>query len=418
MSDGGRRTEILDTAAALFAERGLRTSLKDIADACGILPGSLYHHFDSKEAIFGELVERYRHDLEGTADAARHVLDQKGASPIAAQVIDFGQAIALCGVRHRAALFLTMYELPPAEVDAEGTGSTWGAPAIITAAMRDLLEAGQVDGTVRPDLDLGLLAERFCQSMLHYAVGDSYLAPGAATNPALRCRILFEGLARAVPPYAELDRSAALSCANDLVMRWEDAVEDPRVAEVRLAAKSVFGRRGYTATGMRDVAAAAGVASSAVYRHFDSKEALLASVIRPYTEERHAAWDAVLGSTSSPLEKLDALTWVNIILLDRFSDEVRIQSAWLRDSPPNIRKLGSTAGQRRDIRALLTSGEQAGELRFAHGSVQQKARCVYEALWTPENIVRTAGTTACHILARTDGVGWSAHRLMARVCHD
>jgi len=55
---GSRRTEILDTAAALFASSGLRTSLKEIADACGILPGSLYHHFESKEAIIVELVER------------------------------------------------------------------------------------------------------------------------------------------------------------------------------------------------------------------------------------------------------------------------------------------------------------------------------------------------------------------------
>jgi Bacterial regulatory proteins, tetR family len=43
--DGERKTEILETAATLFASSGLRTSLKEIADACGILPGSLYHHF-------------------------------------------------------------------------------------------------------------------------------------------------------------------------------------------------------------------------------------------------------------------------------------------------------------------------------------------------------------------------------------
>ena len=46
-TDGGRREEILETAAELFGTSGLRTSLREIADACGILPGSLYHHFDS-----------------------------------------------------------------------------------------------------------------------------------------------------------------------------------------------------------------------------------------------------------------------------------------------------------------------------------------------------------------------------------
>jgi AcrR family transcriptional regulator len=61
--DGGRRAEILETAARLFASSGLRTSLQQIAAACGILPGSLYHHFESKEAIVVELIERYRADL-------------------------------------------------------------------------------------------------------------------------------------------------------------------------------------------------------------------------------------------------------------------------------------------------------------------------------------------------------------------
>jgi len=54
-ADATRRDEILATAASLIASSGLRTSLHDIADAAGILPGSLYHHFESKEAILIEL---------------------------------------------------------------------------------------------------------------------------------------------------------------------------------------------------------------------------------------------------------------------------------------------------------------------------------------------------------------------------
>ena len=47
-TDGSRRTEILETAATIFASAGFRASLQEIADACGILPGSLYHPFGSK----------------------------------------------------------------------------------------------------------------------------------------------------------------------------------------------------------------------------------------------------------------------------------------------------------------------------------------------------------------------------------
>ena len=36
----------------MFAERGLRaTTVRDIADSAGILSGSLYHHFSSKEEM-------------------------------------------------------------------------------------------------------------------------------------------------------------------------------------------------------------------------------------------------------------------------------------------------------------------------------------------------------------------------------
>src|SRR5215469_18318669 len=103
-SDGARRTEILDTAASLFASAGLQSSLKQIADACGILPGSLYHHFDSKEAIVIELVQRYRDDLDRVADEA---MDRpRGADLVEDRIMTLGRSIADCGVRNRAALLL------------------------------------------------------------------------------------------------------------------------------------------------------------------------------------------------------------------------------------------------------------------------------------------------------------------------
>src|SRR6516165_5718885 len=111
-SQGPRREEILQTAAKLFASSGLRASLSEIADACGILPGSLYHHFDSKEAIIVELVERYRDDLDRVAKEALDSLHSLEPAPVEECVIEFGEAIAACAVRHRAALILTLYDPP------------------------------------------------------------------------------------------------------------------------------------------------------------------------------------------------------------------------------------------------------------------------------------------------------------------
>lgn len=55
-----RRDELLDLAATMFAERGLKaTTVRDIADSAGILSGSLYHHFKSKEQMVEEVLKDF-----------------------------------------------------------------------------------------------------------------------------------------------------------------------------------------------------------------------------------------------------------------------------------------------------------------------------------------------------------------------
>ncbi|GGM79969.1 TetR/AcrR family transcriptional regulator [Dactylosporangium sucinum] len=60
-----RRETILDSAAALFASKGVAaTTVRQIADEAGLLSGSLYHHFDSKEAMVDEIISSYLTDLQ------------------------------------------------------------------------------------------------------------------------------------------------------------------------------------------------------------------------------------------------------------------------------------------------------------------------------------------------------------------
>jgi AcrR family transcriptional regulator len=67
-----RRDEILAIAAELFAARGFAaTTVREIADAAGILSGSLYHHFDSKESMADELVHEL---LERVLDEYRAIV--------------------------------------------------------------------------------------------------------------------------------------------------------------------------------------------------------------------------------------------------------------------------------------------------------------------------------------------------------
>ena len=49
---GGTRERVLAEASDLFYTRGIRaTSMEDVAERAGILKGSLYYHFESKEAM-------------------------------------------------------------------------------------------------------------------------------------------------------------------------------------------------------------------------------------------------------------------------------------------------------------------------------------------------------------------------------
>ncbi|CAM3562919.1 TetR/AcrR family transcriptional regulator [Nocardioides marinus] len=64
-----RREELLRIAADLFATKGFRnTTVRDIADAAGILSGSLYHHFDSKESMVDELMRTFQAELFAAYD--------------------------------------------------------------------------------------------------------------------------------------------------------------------------------------------------------------------------------------------------------------------------------------------------------------------------------------------------------------
>ena len=56
---------IRDTAAALFARDGFsRTSMAELANACGVSKALLYHYFDSKEAMLFDILRAYLEDLE------------------------------------------------------------------------------------------------------------------------------------------------------------------------------------------------------------------------------------------------------------------------------------------------------------------------------------------------------------------
>jgi TetR/AcrR family transcriptional regulator, cholesterol catabolism regulator len=58
-SDSATRERILLEAARLFRHHGYAaTTLREVADAAGIKAGSIYYHFESKDQILGEVLDK------------------------------------------------------------------------------------------------------------------------------------------------------------------------------------------------------------------------------------------------------------------------------------------------------------------------------------------------------------------------
>ena len=398
---GTRRAEILATAASLIASSGLRTSLQEIADAAGILPGSLYHHFESKEAILVELIRRYQDDLDRVGQAAQANLDQADPRPVPEQIVGLGSAIANCAVQHRAALQMSFYEGP--STDPELMKLTQQRPLAIQEAMLQTLRAGRWSGYIKPDIDLPTLADRICQTMLQVGLDVMRHSSSADQVAELLCRIILQGLATRPLTDSALDRSNAFAAARDVIETWsDDSDADPsdKAALVRAVARTEFGRKGYEVTTVRDIASAAGLGTGTVYRVIGSKDELLDSIMRSFGKKVEAGWVSVLRSAATPIEKLDALSWVNVNALDRFSDEFRIQLAWMRLSPPTANPGWSYTTRLRQMKSLLSEGVRSGEISIDAPSTAMLARCVIGLQWIPENILADIGKRAALLHAR------------------
>lgn len=77
--------------------------------------------------------------------------------------------------------------------------------------------------------------------------------------------------------------------------------------EILAAAVGLFHERGYHATGMDEIGAAAGMTGPAIYRHFRNKEEILETLIRSHGEVVLAEVERAAGSDGDPRAIVDAL---------------------------------------------------------------------------------------------------------------
>jgi AcrR family transcriptional regulator len=402
MSGGhGRREEILQAAAGVFATNGITTSIHQIAAASGILPGSLYHHFESKEAIVIELVTRYQAELDRIAESASSASLGPDAT-VEERIVGLATAIAECATRNRAAVVLTYFEPPTRSAEELSMLADIDPGSSTRQALVSVLDEARADGFLDPGVSAEPFAAFVWQEMVQAALRVYQPASTDARMPALKCSIMLHGLA--ARPFDGPRTTSALDAADEAMAGWAtepDPDEDPKRTAIVSAARAEFARRGYQATTMRDVAAAADVSPRSISRAVGSKEDLLVAAMRGYATHVLDGWERIRAVGASPLDTLDAMSWLYVNLLDRFSEERRIQFQSITNAPGSqVESNWAFPTQLRILRDVLGDGMRSGELTSRKAPIALLGSTVFSLLHVPSVILRDLGTEGAFALTR------------------
>ncbi|WP_093876604.1 TetR/AcrR family transcriptional regulator [Streptomyces sp. TLI_105] len=170
-----RRRELLDTAAEVFAAQGYNaTTVRKIADAAGMLAGSLYYHFDSKESMLDEILSTFLNELWEGYDAVLGA-ELGPRETIEALVTESFREID----RHRAAVAIYQKESLHL-VDQPRFGYLVDSQRRFEKAWLGTLERGVAEGVFRADLDVRL-TYRFVRDTVWVAA--SWYRPGGQHSP-------------------------------------------------------------------------------------------------------------------------------------------------------------------------------------------------------------------------------------------
>lgn len=187
-----RREELLAIAAQLFAERGFKnTTVRDIADAAGILSGSLYHHFDSKESMVDELLDTFQTELWKRYDAIEAsdlTPKEKLEAVVRASFEAIGEHRSEVAIFQSDGLYLATFDRFGYLIERNRK---------FRVLWTSLLEAGVASGELRADLDVQLVY-RFLRDTVWVAV--RWYRPGGTLTPAdvadQYLTILLEGISQ------------------------------------------------------------------------------------------------------------------------------------------------------------------------------------------------------------------------------
>ncbi|MBC7724652.1 MAG: TetR/AcrR family transcriptional regulator [Burkholderiaceae bacterium] len=253
-----RRALIVAAATSLFVERGYaRVFMDDIARELNVVPSSLYRHFTGKPAL---LVAVIRSEFAFFIDVVA-----EGGTPT--EVL---RRFAACELDHRGLGVLWQREarnLPAEEqvgirADIRLLTSTLAA---LVSAERPGLSAREVDFIAAGVISAGVSVSFHHSTLPRNELID--LLSGVMARIFWLEAPVGEPMQVAAEPAAAGRREAVLAGAIEL-----------------------FAKRGFAATSVDDIGAAAGITGPTIYHHFSGKHEILAAAIQSGMDD---LWEAV-----------------------------------------------------------------------------------------------------------------------------
>jgi len=399
---GSRTEQIRALAAGLFSERGYSaTTMSHIAEAAGVLPGSLYHHFESKEVIAVELLEELEAAL--IAVGARLTSERHRGRPDE-RLIELVSETMTVSYEHPAAVRLLMYEPPSVATERLRKAVTLRVPSLERLSRSTMNELAAMAGVTSSDARV----TRVALGILSLNASSNFPHADPRQLAEQLCELVLWGATRITSEVYELDSSSALRIAKDAVAAWGTAPEDPEeltapADRILAAGRIEFARMGVDATTVRDIAKTAGVTMGTLYRHTDSKFTLVRQIIDDYAGHFDQAMRAVLECGGSAAEILDAVAWVFVNASRRFRNESdMVKVGWFdRDdeSSPYFQYFRATNHRLGLLQNLLERG-------VAEGSLQSIALAPYTAsnirlfMWLPYQDVGRMSIARAHAYLR------------------
>lgn len=275
-----RRALIITAASDLFHCHGYdKVSMSQVADAVNVSPSALYRHFRGKPQLLTAAVVQEMAPIRQMLESSQ----EADLSTIAQGLVQAALESDRLGV-----LWLREARALPTEEYARVRNEVFCAVQLIA----DLI------GSRRPSLtehEARLLSLSLCSVLCTTSTHPKAL-PRTQYQQVLQEIIL--GIALITPSPAQQRPQRPASVGIRPTARRERLLERAAV---------LFAEHGYAAVSMDDVGAREGLAASSLYRHFESKEQMLAAILNRGDEWLRYDMHRALRHAHNPTEGLSLL---------------------------------------------------------------------------------------------------------------